>query len=93
MDEEITEELSWNETTTKIKEVAAEVLGGRPKAGPDPMPSIEASELKKVNAEANDLFARARVCANTEEAWALLKESRAKNKELRAMMRQAVNRQ
>ena len=48
MDEEITEELSWKETTAKIREVAAEVLGSRPKAGPNPMPSKEASELKKI---------------------------------------------
>jgi hypothetical protein len=93
LDRVISEDLSWQETTKQIRDVAAEELGERPKAGPDPIPAAEAREMRKVKDLSRDLYARARECKDAEEARELLKQSRRKAKEYRTMTRRAENNQ
>ena len=69
------------------------MLGSRPKAGLDPMPATEAGELKRIKEESRDSFARARECEDAEEARELLRESRRKGKEHRALLRKATDKQ
>ena len=89
LDKEIDEGMTWTEAGTKLREVAAEVLGPRPSSGvPKIAPSRE-QEIKKVRDEGRALFEQARECGDEETARNLLKESRKKWKEHRALTRKA----